>query len=109
MRNSRLMKLTSDEMCWSIVCLFIAKNYRRRGVSSDVIRAAANYAFSEGAKIVEAYPVINRTANIPDAFAWTGIWKSYQKAGFRLIKQVSETRAIVQLQELIRSGDASPD
>ena len=109
MRNSRLMKLTSDEQCWSIVCLFIAKNYRRRGVSGAVIRAAANYAFSAGAKIVEAYPLINRTEDIPDAFAWNGIWKSYEKVGFRLIKQVSETRAIVQLQALIHSGDASPD
>jgi GNAT superfamily N-acetyltransferase len=97
MRNSRIMQSTTDADVWSIVCLFVEKEYRRKGISSKIISAAADYAFSQGAKIVEAYHVVSRSGKMPDAFAWNGIWSSYKKAGFTEVKKLSDTRLIMQL------------
>jgi GNAT superfamily N-acetyltransferase len=99
MKNSRIMKLTATQDTWSIVCLFIKKEYRRKGVSSLIIKKAAEYAFQNGAKVVEAYPVQAKVEKVPDAFIWNGIWSAYEKAGFKKIKQVSETKVIAALQK----------
>ena len=100
MKQSRMMNHTAEENTWSIVCLFIKKEWRMKRVSSYIISKVVDYAFANGAGIVEAYPVVSKTDKMPDVFAWTGIWKSYEKAGFSVVKKLSETRLIVQ----IRSG-----
>lgn len=97
MKNSRIMDLTPDEDTWSIVCLFIKKEFRMKQISSVIIKQAVDYAFRNGAKTVEAYPVISKNDKMPDVFAWTGIWKSYAKAGFKKVKQVSETKLIMSI------------
>ena len=97
MKKSRIMGHTSEKDTWSIVCLFIKKEWRMKKVSSFIISKAVEYAFANGAEIVEAYPVVSRNNKMPDVFAWTGIWKSYEKAGFSVVKKLSETRLIVQI------------
>lgn len=97
MKNSRIMNMTPREDTWSIVCLFIKKEYRKKHLSSFVISKAVEYAFQNGAQLVEAYPLVSKKDKIPDAFAWTGIWKSYKNAGFKKIKQVSETKLIMSI------------
>lgn len=67
---------------WSIVCLFVARPYRRKGLSVALIQAAVDLAAAHGARLVEAYPVEPRTANVPAAFAWMGLAAAYQHAGF---------------------------
>jgi hypothetical protein len=57
--------------------------------------AATRYAFRMGAETVETYPVIPKTGKMPDTFAWTGIWKSYKKAGFKIIAQPSTGKYIM--------------
>jgi hypothetical protein len=32
---------------------------------------------------------------MPDVFAWTGIWKSYEKAGFKIVAQPSTGKYIM--------------
>ena len=82
LENSRVLKRIDDRPVWSITCLFIAKTFRRRGISTELIKGAVEYAKSNGAKIVEAYPVVPYSDNVPDAFLWTGIPASFQAAGF---------------------------
>jgi hypothetical protein len=60
-----------------------------------MIKAATRYAFSKGAETVEAYPVIPKNGKMPDVFAWTGIWKSYEKAGFKIVAQPSTGKYIM--------------
>ena len=56
LKNSRLFKRIDEKPVWSISCLFIKKEYRRKGLSKYIIQAASNFAFNEGATIIEAYP-----------------------------------------------------
>jgi len=97
MKKSRMMSHTGEEITWSIVCRFIKKEWRMKRVSSYINSRAVEYAFANGAEIVEAYPVVSKNDRMPDVFAWTGIWKSYEKAGFSVVKKLSETRLIMQI------------
>ena len=95
LERSRVLKLVDDQPVWSITCLFIRRDFRRRGVSSLLIKAAVKFAAGRGAKIIEGYPVEPYTAAMPDAFAWTGIPASFHKAGFTEIARRSKTRPIM--------------
>ncbi len=54
--NSRVLAPVDDRPVWSVSCLFVTKSHRRKGLSAMILRAAAEFAFSQGAKIVEGYP-----------------------------------------------------
>jgi GNAT superfamily N-acetyltransferase len=94
--RSRILRPIDDRHCWSVACLFIDKAYRRRGVSTELLQAATQYAQSQGAKIVEGYPVEPKTnQNIAPAFAWTGISSAFADAGFKEVARRSPTRPIM--------------
>jgi GNAT superfamily N-acetyltransferase len=92
--GSRVLAPVDAEPVWSIACLFIRKDARRAGLSSRLIRAAAEFAFARGATIVEGYPQDPRQAPLPDLFAWTGIASAFAKAGFTEVARRSPTRPI---------------
>ena len=96
--TARTIKPTGEEPVWSIVCLFIAKEYRRKGVSSKLIEAAVQYAKKNKAKLIEAYPHdLNKPAELlPDPFVYTGLRSSYEKAGFHIDRRPSKSRVIMQ-------------
>ncbi|MEA2077473.1 MAG: GNAT family N-acetyltransferase, partial [Candidatus Marinimicrobia bacterium] len=76
--RSRILKPVDEQPVWSVVCLFIQKSYRRKGVSTAILNAGCDYARSQGAQIIEGYPVEpDPEKGIPDAFTWTGIAASY--------------------------------
>jgi len=54
LENSRLLKRPDDLPVWSITCFFVKKEFRRKGLTTAMIRAAAAYAFDHGAPAVEA-------------------------------------------------------
>lgn len=84
-----------DKPVWSIVCLFVAKPFRDRGVSIKIIKAAVNYAKKNGAKIVEGYPMEPKKSRWADAFIWTGHVSAFKKAGFVEVHRGSPTRPIM--------------
>jgi GNAT superfamily N-acetyltransferase len=95
LERSRVLKRIDDKPVWSIVCLFIARPHRRKGLSVELLKAAAQYVRSRGGKIVEGYPVEPRQDNFADAFAWTGLASAFLKAGFVECERRSETRPIM--------------
>ena len=101
LQNSRLFKKIDEKSVWSISCLFIKKEYRREGLSAKLIHAAVNYAFEEGATIIEAYPIIPKEKTMPDSFSWVGFVKPFRKAGFKEVSRPSETRVFMRLEKQI--------
>jgi len=95
LENSRVLRPIDDQPVWSVSCFFIAKPYRRKGLSAKLLKAALAYARRDGAKIVEAYPVEPKDDKMPDVFAWTGILSSFIAAGFTEQKRHSPARPIV--------------
>lgn len=85
----------ADGAVWSIVCLFIAKGERRKGLSVQLVKAACDHAARRGARFVDAYPVIPKNDSMPAVFAWTGLLSTYEKAGFEEISRSSAERPIM--------------
>lgn len=57
--HSRVLPIDDpdDDTIWAINCLFVKAGHRRRGLTLPMIEAAADYARSSGARLIEAYPV----------------------------------------------------
>lgn len=93
--NSRVLAPVDDRPVWSVVCFFIARPWRRSGVSVQLLKAAADFARKRGARLVEGYPVDPRAGKMPDAFAWTGLPGTFAKVGFKEVERRSPTRPIM--------------
>ena len=95
LQRSRILKRVDDQLVWSVVCFFIAKGYRRKGLTVALLQAAVEYAAACGAKIVEGYPVEPKKADAPAVFMYTGIASAFRKARFVEVARRSETRPIM--------------
>ena len=95
LERSRSLKPVDDTPVWSVTCFFVTKSHRRRGVSAQLLRAAGEFARGRGARMIEGYPVVSTTGSMPDAFAWTGLPGSFERAGFREVARPSASRRIM--------------
>ena len=93
--NSRVLAPVDGQEVWSVTCLFIRKEQRRRGLSPLLLYAAADLARSLGARIVEGYPADTRGEIQPAPFVWTGLPSAFSKAGFEEVMRRSATRPIM--------------
>jgi GNAT superfamily N-acetyltransferase len=95
LERSRILKRVDEKPVWSVVCFFVAKTFRRKGVTIELLKAAIEYAKKHGAKIVEGYPVEPKKGKMPDVFAYTGLASAFRQAGFVEVLRRSETRPIM--------------
>ncbi len=95
LERSKTLARVDDQPVWSIVCFYINRKERRKGVSTALIKAALAHARAHGAKIVEAYPSIPKSENYPDVYAYTGLLSAFLKLGFVEAARRSEARAVV--------------
>ncbi len=95
LNRSRVLKRIDDQPVWSVVCFFVAKPFRRKGVTVKLLKAAVEYAKEHGARIVEGYPVEPKKTRMPDGSAFTGLASAFRKTGFVEVLRRSETRPIM--------------
>ena len=95
LERSRTMRSGDDRPVWSVTCFFISKAWRRRGLSVQLLEAAGEHARASGATMIEGYPSVPRQGRLPDAFAWTGVVRMFERAGFTVVARPSEARRIV--------------
>jgi GNAT superfamily N-acetyltransferase len=95
LERSRILKRIDEEPVWSVVCFYIAKPYRRLGLSLRMLEEAVLYAAGKRAAIVEGYPVEPKTGITADVFAYTGLARVFRAAGFTEVTRRSETRPIM--------------
>jgi len=95
LERSRIMGRVDEKPVWSVVCFFVAKPFRQKGMSVAMLKAAAEYAGKKGAKIVEGYPTEPKKDRMPDVFANTGVASAFRQAGFKEVLRRSETRPIM--------------
>jgi GNAT superfamily N-acetyltransferase len=56
-RSRKMPRVTSPETStWTVLCFFVPRAYRHRGVASALLSGAIQYARTSGARVVEAYP-----------------------------------------------------
>ena len=109
LESSRVHKRIDDEKVWSITCFFIRKEYRNQGLSLYLIEEAKAFARKNKIKILEAYPVRPYAEKIPDAFAWTGIYSTFIKAGFAVVNEASKSKPMMRWSEetIVRSPQSA--
>jgi GNAT superfamily N-acetyltransferase len=94
LRRSPVMKPVDDQPVWSIVCFFVDRKARGRGLSARMLRAAVDYARSRGARLLEAYPVDKDRPSHPD-FMFFGAKSMFDRTGFREVARRRPTRPVV--------------
>ena len=94
MRRSPIMKPVDDTPVWSVVCSFVARQYRGHGLQHRLLDAAVEHARCEGARVLEAYPIDKPEPSHPD-FMFFGSRSLYERAGFREVVRRSPTRVVM--------------
>lgn len=81
--NSRTIPSIDDLPVWSIGCFVVRVGYRRRGVARALLAGAVEYARSQGAPAIEAYPIDHAGARVSTSFGFVGFTSMFEAAGFR--------------------------
>ena len=97
LQRSRVLKPVDAEPVWSVTCFFVARRFRRMGLTVRLLAAAAEYAAQHGATLLEGYPVLPRSASAPDPWLFTGTLTAFQQAGFTEVARFSPIRPIMRL------------
>ncbi len=84
-----------DEQTWIISCLFIRKDWRRRGIKRTLLKHLITYCQTKGAKVLESHQCNSSFSKYPDNFAWTGIEKAYEAVGFVKVDEPLDKRPIM--------------
>jgi GNAT superfamily N-acetyltransferase len=92
--RSRILKPVDGQPVWSLVCFFVRRSHRNQGLTVALLNAAADYASTQGARILEGYPTEPATSPAAPAFIFTGIASAFRKAGFQEVARRSPTRPI---------------
>jgi GNAT superfamily N-acetyltransferase len=94
LRRSPVMKPVDDTEVWSVVCSYVAKPYRGRGVQRRLLAEAIAFARGNGARVLEAYPV-DKAGRSHDGFMFFGSRSLYERAGFTEVVRRSPTRVVM--------------
>ena len=94
LRRSSIMKPVDDTEVWSIVCTYVDKAHRGRGVQHKLLAGAVDYARDQGVRTLEAYPV-DKPERSHDDFMFFGSRSLYERAGFREVVRRSPTRVVM--------------
>ena len=80
--RSWTLKRVDHEPVWSVVCFFVARRFRSKGLMASLLRAAVEYATEHGAKIIEGYPVDPRNRRMSGTELFPGAMSTFRKMGF---------------------------
>lgn len=82
------------EDVWSIVCFFIRRDHRGKGLAKSMLDAAVEHARKRGARIVEAYPVDESSPS----YRFMGFVPMFVEAGFREVARAGTRRHVMRRQ-----------
>ncbi|HEY3291304.1 MAG TPA: GNAT family N-acetyltransferase [Anaerolineae bacterium] len=102
LEHSRTLQRIDDKPVWSIVCFFIKRSRRGRGIRACLLMDAIEYARRQGAAIVEAYPVgphtdADGTVINPKSYTYMGTYKLFETAGFVMSRELPNGRRIMRM------------
>ncbi|GIG41651.1 GNAT family N-acetyltransferase [Cellulomonas phragmiteti] len=83
--RSRTIPTVDDVPVWSIVCLVVRPAFRRQGLARHLLDGAIEYARSQGAPMLEAYPIDPQGTRISSALAYVGTTGLFESAGFERV------------------------
>jgi GNAT superfamily N-acetyltransferase len=98
LEKSRILRPVDERPTWSITCFYVARPFRKKGVTLMLLKAAAQYARQQGASLLEGYPIdTTGQEKLQDSSIYTGIMSAFIRAGFVEVERRSPTRPIMRL------------
>lgn len=97
LRRSPIMKPVDDSPVWSIVCTYVVKSQRGKGLQHRLLAEAIEWARTQGVTTLEAYPV-DKPERSHDDFMFFGSRSLYEAAGFTEVVRRSPTRVVMRRQ-----------
>lgn len=85
-----------DDAVWLLACLFVRPDFRSRGVTDALMRAAIRLARREGAVAVEGWPTAGSDRRYADAFL--GRESAFERLGFTCVGRPTSRRAVMRLE-----------
>jgi GNAT superfamily N-acetyltransferase len=85
----------ADERVWSVVCFWIPRRERGKGVANALLKAAVDHARTRGATALEAYPIDTAGGRHPSANLFTGTLSMFKRAGFREVDRPRGAQLVV--------------
>lgn len=95
LNRSHVLKRIDDQPVWSIVCFYIAKAYRGRGVTLALIKGALEHIKRHGGRIAEAYPTFPRGRHLAPVSVYMGLPAIFEQAGFVEFARPSKSKVIM--------------
>ncbi len=95
LNRSPVLKRLDDTPIWSIVCFFVAKSHRNRGITQELIRAAVEYVRSKGGNVIEAYPTQPKSSQLSPFSSYMGVPSMFEKLGFVECARPSKSKVIM--------------
>ena len=89
----RALPRLDGEPVWSVVCFFVDRLNRRQGVTRGLLRAAVEYARTQGATIIEGYPVEPGSR----LYTYMGSPETFRQAGFSEVTPAGQARQVMRL------------
>ena len=97
LESSFLFGRVDEQPVWSIVCYYVNRAFRGRGLMEHLTKGALEYAASQGATVIEAYPV-ELSEGSSSSGAYTGIAAVLRRLGFEDVARRLPDRPIVRYQ-----------
>ncbi|MGV9293612.1 N-acetyltransferase family protein [Amycolatopsis sp. NPDC003676] len=95
-RAAKLLPGDDPERIWSIVCVYLAREHRHRGLLRQLIDRAAEWAREEKADLIEAYPEDDRDPESGfDPYSFHGRVSTFEACGFTVVEPRLQRRALV--------------
>ena len=85
----------SDERVWAVVCFWIPRGERGKGVATALLTGAVEHARARGARELEAYPVDAAGGHQPPANLFTGTVAMFLRAGFHEVDRPRGVQLVV--------------
>ncbi len=98
LNRSPVLKRIDKTRVRSIVCFFVAREHRGKGITIDIIKGAVDYVRREGGKVVEAYPTEPRGRRLAPVSSFMGLPSLYKQAGFEECARPSAAKVIMRRQ-----------
>lgn len=99
LRRVKAYKRDDVSDAWSVVCFFVHRKWRGKGLSRGLLKAAVDAMRKRGVKTIEAYPVTTTKdgRRVSSTFAYTGPIGIFEELGFKKVQTTNPLRPLMRL------------
>ena len=95
--RAKFFTKVDEEQAWSVVCFYVPRKQRGKGLMTALLAGAIDFARDRGATILEAYPRDPALAKVSADGAFVGLEPVFRAAGFVEVARRDKKRPIMRL------------